>query len=209
MKDRKKIIRLAAAAVIIAAVLALAFHFGGGSGRTGASAAVTSAPVSQSAVPTAAASAATTPAPTESAAAPKSSAPAAKSTARPEEKLTCTVSVSCAALVGHEDSLPESKRGLVPADGAIIAAETVKFTRGESAFDVLQRVCRDKGIQMESAMAPMYGTQYVKGIANLYEFDAGQNSGWLFSVNGKLPDFGCSKYILSDGDAVSFDYTTG
>jgi hypothetical protein len=208
MKNRKKTIRLVAAAVIIAAVLALAFRFGGSSGQTGASAAVTSAPVSQSAVPTAA-SAATTPAPTESAAAPKSSAPAAKSTARPEEKLTCTVTISCAALVGREDSLPESKRELVPADGTIIAAETVKFTRGESAFDVLQRVCRDKGIQMESAMAPMYGTQYIKGIANLYEFDAGQNSGWLFSVNGKLPDFGCSKYILSDGDAVSFDYTTG
>ena len=60
---------------------------------------------------------------------------------------------------------------------------------------------------MEFVNTPIYGSVYVEGIGNLYEFDAGELSGWMYRVNGEFPNFGCSKYILKNGDKVEFVYT--
>ena len=56
---------------------------------------------------------------------------------------TCTVSISCATLLDNMDKLSQNKRPLVPADGVLLPETQVTFSAGESAFDVLQRVCRD------------------------------------------------------------------
>ena len=47
----------------------------------------------------------------------------------------------------------------------------------------------------------------IEGIANLYEFDGGPLSGWVYSVNGVFPNYGSSKYALKDGDQVLWQYT--
>ena len=99
------------------------------------------------------------------------------------------------------------KQGIVPADGTILSTTTVTFSEGESVFDVLQRVCRDNGIHMEYSWTPMYNSAYVEGIANLYEFDVGSLSGWMYKVNGWFPNYGCSRYQLKDGDTVCWVYT--
>lgn len=83
----------------------------------------------------------------------------------------------------------------------------VEFTEGESVHDVLQRVCKDAGIQMESSFTPAYNSAYVEGINNLYEFDCGQLSGWMYNVNGWFPNYGCSKYTVQDGDVINWVYT--
>ena len=44
-------------------------------------------------------------------------------------------------------------------------------------------------------------------IANLYEFDVGELSGWMYKVNGWFPNYGCSRYLLADGDNVEWVYT--
>jgi hypothetical protein len=85
---------------------------------------------------------------------------------------------------------------------------TVEFTEGESVYDVLQRECRNRGIQMESNYNPIYRSRYVKGIDNLYEFDRGELSGWMYEVNGWYPNYGSSVYYLSDGDSIGWHYTT-
>ena len=120
---------------------------------------------------------------------------------------TCTISISCAPILNNMDKCDESKRGLVPADGVILPAVTVTFSPGESVFDVLQRVCRAQGIHMESTWTPAYNSAYIEGIGNLYEFDCGELSGWMYSVNGVWPDYGCSGYTLHDGDTVVWSYT--
>ena len=74
-------------------------------------------------------------------------------------------------------------------------------------FDVLQRVCRDNAIHMESNWTPVYNSAYVEGINNLYEFDVGSLSGWMYNVNGWYPNYGCSRYQLKDGDVVEWCYT--
>ena len=48
---------------------------------------------------------------------------------------------------------------------------------------------------------------YVEGINNLYEFDCGEQSGWMYAVNGWYPNYGCSAYTLSDGDVIGWAYT--
>ena len=120
---------------------------------------------------------------------------------------TCTFSISCATILNNWDKCDESKKPLVPADGVILPTTTVTFTEGESVFDVLQRLCRENGIHMESSWTPMYNSAYVEGINNLYEFDVGSLSGWMYSVNGWFPNYGCSRYALQNGDVVNWVYT--
>ena len=103
------------------------------------------------------------------------------------------------------DLCDESVKSMVPSGGTILRATTVTFSQGETVYDVLQRVCRDNGIQMEASVSK-YGT-YVEGIANLYEFDVGDGSGWMYKVNGWFPNYGCSRYQLQDGDTVCWVYT--
>lgn len=120
---------------------------------------------------------------------------------------TCTFSISCATILNNWDKCDESKKPLVPADGVILPSTTVTFSEGESVYDVLQRICRENRIHMESSWTPMYNSAYVEGINNLYEFDVGSLSGWMYSVNGWFPNYGCSRYALQSGDVVKWVYT--
>lgn len=119
----------------------------------------------------------------------------------------CTISISCATILNNMDLCEDSVKGLVPSDGWILRPVKVELRDGESAFDVLKRVCRDKGIHMEFSMTPAYGTAYVEGIANIYEFSAGDLSGWMYKVNGVFPNYGSSGYTMKDGDTLAWVYT--
>ena len=123
------------------------------------------------------------------------------------QQATCTISISCATILDNWDKCDESKKPLVPADGVILPSTTVTFSEGESVFDVLQRVCRDNKIHMESVWTPMYNSAYVEGINNFYEFDVGSLSGWMYNVNVWYPNYGCSRYQVKDGDVVEWCYT--
>ena len=105
------------------------------------------------------------------------------------------------------ENLTEGKEYLVPSNGYILAKTTVEFTEGETVFDVLSRVCKEKKIQIEYAYTPAYKSYYIEGINNLYEFDCGPDSGWMYKVNGWFPNYGCSGYELKNGDAIVWCYT--
>jgi len=120
---------------------------------------------------------------------------------------TCTISISCATILDNWDDLDEEKVDIVPEDGWILEPVTVSFHEGESVFDVLLRVCREQNIHMEFMDTPMYNSAYIEGIHNLYEFDCGPLSGWMYKVNEWFPNYGCSRYALKDGDIVCWVYT--
>ena len=120
---------------------------------------------------------------------------------------TCTVSISCATILENPDWLNAEKADLIPAHGVLLAPTAVEFTEGESVFDVLKRVCRENKIHMEFSETPVYQSAYIEGIGNLYEFDCGEGSGWMYRVNGEFPNYGCSRYPLQDGDTVEWVYT--
>ena len=124
-----------------------------------------------------------------------------------EGTATCTVSISCTTILDNMDKCSAEKQALVPADGVILPSGTVRFTPGESVFDVLQRVCKKNKIHLEFDWTPLYNSAYIQGIGNLYEFDVGANSGWMYSVNGWFPNYGCSRYELQEGDVVEWVYT--
>ena len=120
---------------------------------------------------------------------------------------TCTFSIECSTILNNLKDLDPDKRELVPVGGVILAPTKVTFYEGESVFDVLQRVCKEKGIHLESSWTPIYNSAYIEGIHNLYEFDCGELSGWMYRVNGWYPNYGCSRYQLVDGEKVEFRYT--
>ena len=120
---------------------------------------------------------------------------------------TCTVSISCTTILEDPERLTAEKADLIPADGVLLAPTAVEFTEGESVFDVLKRVCRENKIHMEFSETPVYQSAYIEGIGNLYEFDCGEGSGWMYRVNGEFPNYGCSRYTLADGDTVEWVYT--
>lgn len=120
---------------------------------------------------------------------------------------TCTFSISCATILDNMDWLDPEKVELVPENGWIMEPTEVVFYEGESVFNVLQRTCKQNKIHMEFSNTPMYNSAYIEGIHNLYEFDCGELSGWMYQVNGWFPNYGCSRYVLQDGDVVEWEYT--
>ena len=96
---------------------------------------------------------------------------------------------------------------LVPSNGIILPKTKVKFYDGESVLDVLKRVCKKEGIHLEASWTPGYNSAYIEGIHNLYEFDCGELSGWMYRVNGWYVLYGSSRYQLKDGDVVEWRYT--
>ena len=120
---------------------------------------------------------------------------------------TCTFSIECSTILNNLDQLDPDKLEMVPSDGVILPKTTVTFYEGESVFDVLQRVCKEKGIHMEAEWTPIYNSAYIEGIHNLYEFDCGALSGWMYKVNGWYPNYGSSRYQLKDGDTVEWRFT--
>ena len=120
---------------------------------------------------------------------------------------TSTISISCSAILDHMDDLDPEKMELVPADGWLLQPMSATFHAGESVFDVLLRVCQEHKIHMEYVNTPMYNSAYIEGIGNLYEFDCGSLSGWMYNVNGWFPNYGCSRYVLQDNDVICWVYT--
>jgi len=119
----------------------------------------------------------------------------------------CTISISCATVLDNIDQLEPEKTDLIPEDGWILQTVTVPFTEGDSVFDVLLRTAQEQKLHMEYMDSPIYNSAYIEGIANLYEFDCGPLSGWMYSVNGQFPNFGCSKYAVKDSDVIQWVYT--
>lgn len=120
-----------------------------------------------------------------------------------ETELTCTLSVRCDTAVGKTSG----KESVIPTDGMILPEQTVVFHEGESVFNVLVREMKRNKIHLEFVNTPVYNSAYIEGIGNLYEFDCGELSGWMYRVNGWFPNYGCSRYQLRDGDKIEWVYT--
>ncbi len=135
--------------------------------------------------------------------------PVEPSTQRVDERkaYTCIFSIECTSILNNIDRLRPEKLDVLPKNGVIFPTQTVIFYEGESVYDVLLRICRDNKIHLEASFTPMYNSAYVEGIGNLYEFDCGSGSGWMYRVDGWYPNYGCSRYQLKQGETVEWRYT--
>ena len=122
-------------------------------------------------------------------------------------KLTCTLEIRCDVLLDNLDQMTEEKAALVPKDGMLLSVTEAEFTGGEAVFDVFRRILREQKLHFEYVDASAYDSVYIEGIGNIYEYDCGPQSGWMYSVNDVYPGVGCSAYTLTDGDVIVFNYT--
>ncbi len=128
-----------------------------------------------------------------------------------EDSQTVTLSISCDSILENYDKLDDNLKSseFVPSDGVILKPTEYVLRQNDTVFDVLYRAVRSKKIQFEyqGADENSFGSIYVKGINYLYEYSCGSQSGWVYTVNGKHPEYGCSKYKLKDGDSIDWIYT--
>lgn len=83
-----------------------------------------------------------------------------------------------------------------------ILKETEYTFDGEvDAFTALTEITKKNDISL------VHSDGYVTGIGGLSAMDAGENSGWMFQVNGELASVGAQDYMLQDGDALVWFYT--
>lgn len=129
-----------------------------------------------------------------------------KTSANTDENV-CTILIDSSTILNNLDKFDSAKKDILPSDGIILDRLEVEFQDGDTAFDILQKTTRDKKIHMEFSTTPGYNTKYVEGIGNIYEFDCGELSGWLYKVNGEFPGYSSSEYVLSPNDEVEWLYT--
>lgn len=119
----------------------------------------------------------------------------------------CTIEIRCNTILNNIADLTPGKESYVPSNGIILPTSKISFSEGETVFEVLKRACSAAGIQLEYSWTPLYESYYIEGINHLYEFDCGEQSGWMYKVNGWFPNYGCSSYELSEGDIIVWTYT--
>jgi len=89
--------------------------------------------------------------------------------------------------------------------GVILSPTQAKYEAGDTVLKVLARTLKEKKIPMEYSGSG--GMAYVEGIANLYEFDRGPTSGWMFRVNGGFASKSAGSVTLQPGDQIEWLYT--
>ncbi|MEK3702262.1 DUF4430 domain-containing protein [Paenibacillus sp. FSL R10-2199] len=137
--------------------------------------------------PAAPASAATgKPAAPAPAASGKPAAPAPAATAAPVNTVTLSIT-------GDEEH------------GVILAPAAYEIEKNETALELLGRITRQHKIQMEYQGSKTFA--YVEGIDNLYEYDHGAESGWMYKVNGEFPSKASGSWVMKPGDTVEWLYT--
>ena len=127
------------------------------------------------------------------------------STTSTSSSVTATISIECKSILDNMDNLAKGHESYVPSDGVILDEYTATYNKKTTAYDLLSDACKENNISVSSEKTN-FG-MYVSGINNLDERDCGQKSGWLYYVNGKMPNVACSAYKLKDGDKVVFSYT--
>ncbi len=109
-----------------------------------------------------------------------------------------TISISC-------DEIKDKNISYIPDDGIILNDTVIGFCDGESVYDILLRASSQNKIRIDASAVGK--SVYIKGIADIYEFDFGELSGWMYYVNDEKPSVGCGEYIVCQDDVIEWVYT--
>lgn len=89
--------------------------------------------------------------------------------------------------------------------GMMLKTKEVEIKADDKVLDVLVRVAGREEIQLEYRGSG--AGAYVEGIANIYEFDRGPESGWMYKVNGSFPNRSAGNWPVNPGDHLEWVYT--
>lgn len=124
-----------------------------------------------------------------------------------KEKQTIKLSIDCKTILNNIEKFNKDKADILPVDGIILPWTDVMLQEGDTAFTVLIRVIKDNKMHIDFVHTPALGSSYIKGINNIYEFDCGDLSGWLYKVNGHIMSSGSSNYMPVAGDRIEWRYS--
>ncbi|MGN0133548.1 MAG: S-layer homology domain-containing protein, partial [Anaerotignum sp.] len=82
----------------------------------------------------------------------------------------------------------------------------VTVDEGATVYHAFIKALEGSGITQEGAESGYVSSMTYQG-RTLGEFTLGENDGWLYKVNGELPDVGLKEYALEDGDSILWYYT--
>lgn len=124
-----------------------------------------------------------------------------------EDKNKVFVEIQCDQLLGDgQEYVDENTRNYIPEDGVVLNSTEVAVPEGASAYDALEKICKDKDIQLDTEDSA-YGV-YIKGISYLYEVSTENTyGGWMYQVNGEEPQVAASEYEIQPGDTIVFYYS--
>lgn len=89
--------------------------------------------------------------------------------------------------------------------GTILSSIEIVLEEGDTVLDVLKKATKEKKIQLEYRGSG--AVSYVEGIDNLYEFDRGPKSGWVYRVNGVMGQKSAGAIVLKPNDRIEWLYT--
>lgn len=122
--------------------------------------------------------------------------------------IVCSIAIDCSAISGNNALTSAGYPQLEPyaANPAILPKRSISVTdtNGDgrvSVEEAIKTACNTNGIQYE-----FKGSNYLRGINYLYEFNAGPNSGWMYMVDGVNPNRGCNTYYLNGGEDILWYY---
>lgn len=130
-----------------------------------------------------------------------------KSEIKDKDVMACNLSIRCDTILQNISDFNEDKLELVPNDGIIFEKSEIEFQEGETAFDIIKREMTENKIHFEFEKSLAYDSVYIKGIGNIYEFDGGELSGWIFKVNGEVANCDSSNYKIQKDDKIEFVYS--
>ncbi len=128
----------------------------------------------------------------------------ATSTAKPDQD-TVRFEIQCKKILDKQEYWKEGIEEIIPTSGVFYSGQC-SFTPGDTVYDLLKRICQEEEIALDSTYTVMYGSYYIRGIGNLYEFDCGSESGWKYAVNDVIPSIGSSQYKVRRQDRIVFYY---
>ncbi len=82
----------------------------------------------------------------------------------------------------------------------------VTVDEGATVYHAFVKALEGSGITQEGAESGYVSSMTYKG-KTLGEFTLGENAGWLYKVNGELPNVGLTSYKIEDGDSILWYYT--
>lgn len=88
-----------------------------------------------------------------------------------------------------------------------IAAKDYTIDGNANVLELLKEVLAKNGMSCRTLRDETYIAGITKGGQELAEFSNGQNSGWMYTLNGIHPDLGVKEQYLEDGDEIVFHYT--
>ncbi|MBQ2777354.1 MAG: DUF4430 domain-containing protein [Peptococcaceae bacterium] len=84
--------------------------------------------------------------------------------------------------------------------------QSVTVKEGSTVYQALVKGLEKYGMEQEGAESG-YVEEITYNGRTLAEFDLGPNSGWLYTVNGELPEVGLLDCVLQNGDNILWYYT--